>query len=181
MNQKLNLKLIGVSIIFLAILAVFFIPLPKENSSQKANATAIKGNLAPNFTLLNLSGKKVTLSSFKGKVVLLNFWATWCYPCSMEIPSMELLYKKFKKLNFQMLAVKVKDKPFGSKIVDEKDIKFPVLLDNSNKVSMLYGLTGVPESFIIDKKGYIVERIAGAFDWSQPKVINYLKKLIEKK
>jgi len=180
MNKKLSWIFLFIPV--LLILGLFFIPVKKEIlETQVANAVAVKGQLAPDFTLNNLKGQKIKLSSFKGKVVLLNFWATWCYPCSMEIPSMESLYKKLKKLDFHMLAVKIKDKPFGQKFVDEKKVKFPVLLDNNSSIALLYGLTGVPESYIIDKKGYITEKVVGAMDWDKPEIIDYLKKLIAEK
>lgn len=137
---------------------------------------------APNFTLPDLNGKKVSLSSHRGKVVLVNIWATWCPPCRQEMPSMQRLYQRFKGENFEILAVSIDSTgreavaPFMRKM----NLTFPALLDPSEIIKPLYGVTGVPESFIIDKEGILVEKIIGPIDWATPKVFLFFEDLIQR-
>ena len=171
MSKFINLKHFSTTLFIIA--GLLFTYAPSAGALEK-------GVMAPDFTLTNLSGKKVKLSSYRGKVVLVNFWATWCYPCSMEVPSMEALYKKMKKMKFEILGVKIKDKPFGKKFIDENSLGFPVLIDDTD-IALQYGITGVPETYIIDKKGRIAEKVVGSVNWDDEDVITYLKKLMSQK
>ncbi len=125
------------------------------------------GFLAPDFTFPDMDGKPVSLSDFKGKVVFLNIWATWCGPCRIEMPDMEKLYQKFKKKDFVILAVsidlqgKVVVKPF----IEELKLTFPILLSPDGSIQRTYMVNALPSSFIINKSGRIVARITGARDW----------------
>jgi thiol-disulfide isomerase/thioredoxin len=123
----------------------------------------------------------VSLSSYKGKVVIVNIWATWCPPCVAETPSLDKLYKMFKDEGLELLAVSV-DKN-GKKVVEpfikKKDLSFPVLLDPEGRVAGLYRTTGVPESFIVRKDGTLDNKIEGAINWTSPKVIEYFQKLLK--
>ncbi len=142
---------------------------------------AQNGPAAPNFTLQGLDGRMVSLSDFKGKVVLLNIWATWCGPCVSETPSIDKLHKMFEDEDFALLAVSIDEG--GKKAVEpfmkSKKLSFPVLLDPEGRVARLYGTTGVPESFIIRKDGTVDNKIEGAIDWTSPKVIEYFQSLIK--
>ena len=139
-----------------------------------------KGVPAPNFSLADLEGKKVSLTDFKGKVVLLNIWATWCAPCVAEMPSMEKLYQELKGEDFELLAISVDEsggeavKPF----IEKYKLSFRVLLDTKAEIKNLYQATGIPESFIIDRDGMIVEKIIGPRDWATSEAIRYFRKLI---
>ncbi len=141
-----------------------------------------KGTPAPNFSLPDLEGKNVSLSDFKGKMVLLNIWATWCRPCVEEMPSIEKLYNQFKEKDLIILAVSIDIK--GKKVVDPfmklHNLSFTTLLDTDGSLQNLYRTTGVPESFIIDKNGVIIEKVIGSFDWSSPKIFQYFKNQLEK-
>ncbi len=157
----------------------------KEKSPAKTAAVpaskAVEGGVAPDFTIKDLDGKDVTLSSLKGSVVLVNFWATWCPPCKEEIPSMIKLNKAMSGKAFRMLAISVDEGGKGD--VDKffkgnKDL--PVYLDPDTKTSQLYGTTGVPETFILDKQGIIQKKIVGGMDWSAPDVIAYMDELLKK-
>ena len=112
------------------------------------------GDVAPDFTLATLKGDSVRLSDYRGKVVFLNFWATWCPPCREEMPSMESLYRGLKGREFEMLAVSIdrKEEKAMRPFVTGFPLTFPVLLDPDKEIYGLYRLTGVPETFIIDKK-----------------------------
>ena len=167
------------------LLAVALMPAcSKEKSPAKSAvpaAKAVEGGVAPDFTIKDLDGKDVTLSSLKGSVVLVNFWATWCPPCKEEIPSMIKLNKAMSGKAFRMLAISVDEGGKGD--VDKffkgnKDL--PVYLDPDTKTSQLYGTTGVPETFILDKQGIIQKKIVGGMDWSAPDVIAYMDELLKK-
>jgi peroxiredoxin len=137
---------------------------------------------APDFNYPGLDGKMVSLSDYRGKVVFLNIWATWCPPCREEMPSMEKLYRELKGEAFEILAVSIDAQ--GAKVVapfmKEYRLSFPALLDSQGTVQQLYGTTGIPESFIIDKEGVIAEKIIGARNWATPEVIRFFRYLIQK-
>lgn len=149
---------------------------------KKKELPAVQGNPAPDFTLKDLAGREGKLSELRGKVVVLNFWATWCPPCREEIPSMMRLNQAMAGKPFQMVAVSIDE---GGQAAVEGYFKqsgtaLPALLDTDQKVSKRFGLTGVPETFIIDKKGVILKKVVGAMDWSDPMVIRYLNDLAMK-
>jgi len=138
---------------------------------------------APDFSLPGLDGKTVRLNDYKGKVVFLNIWATWCPPCREEMPSMERLYQELKGQDFEILAVSVDAS--GAKtvapFVKEHRLSFPVLLDPEGTMKPLYGTTGIPESFIINKEGGIEQVVIGPMDWATPDVVRFFRNLIEKR
>ena len=163
---------------------VIILSLKLNDSAFKfSNQVAIEDNLpAPDFTFPGLDGKKVSLSDYRGKVVLVNIWATWCPPCVDEMPSMEKLYNKFKGQNFEILAVSI-DEP-GLKAVApfmrKFNLTFPALIDSEGAINAVYGVTGVPESFIIDKQGILIKKIIGPVDWASPAVFRFFSEVIEK-
>jgi peroxiredoxin len=111
---------------------------------------------APAFTLNDLSGASRALSQYKGQVVMVNFWATWCGPCQQEMPLLDQMYKKFKPVGFTLIGVNVdKDAPPVKDLLARKPVSFPVLLDPTNAVSKAYHLDEMPSSVIIDKTGTI--------------------------
>jgi peroxiredoxin len=137
------------------------------------------GKAAPDFTLIDRKGKTWTLSELKGQVVLINFWATWCPPCREEMPSMQKLYSILPNDTFKMLAILNKDDPALADIVVEKlGLTIPVLDDQINGVGPKYGLTGLPETFIVDKQGVVREKFFGAVQWDSPEMIQKLKNYI---
>jgi peroxiredoxin len=142
---------------------------------------ARSGYEAADFTLPDLGGTAVRLSEFRGKVVFLNLWATWCPPCRMEMPSMEALYRHFKRRDFVMLAI-AEDEGGAAAVapfVREVGITFPVLLDPEATVAPRYGATGYPETFIIDRNGQVVNHVIGPAEWNSPEMIGYFDKLLE--
>ncbi len=125
---------------------------------------------ATDFTLPDINGKKVSLSEFKGKVVILNFWATWCGPCRAEMPSMNNLYLELKDKGLVVIAVSVdaSEKPVRS-FVKELKLLFPVLMDKNKAVSFdEYGVLGLPTTFLIGKNGIIIEKFLGEREWDAP-------------
>ncbi len=140
----------------------------------------VKGNPAPDFTLVDIEGRTWTLSELKGQVVFLNFWATWCPPCISEMPSMQNLYNTLPQDQFKMLAVLYSDEAGNAKDFAEKlDITLPILVDEGNRVGMEYGLTGVPETFILDKQGIIRETMKGPAEWDSAESIHMLRGYID--
>jgi peroxiredoxin len=171
--------------IFVAVTVLVIILSLKLNDSsfEFSNQVAIEGDiLAPDFTFPGLDGKMIRLSDYKGKVVLVNIWATWCPPCVDEMPSMEKLYQKFKGENFEILAVSI-DEP-GLKAVapfmKKSGLTFPALIDSEGVIKTVYGITGIPESFIIDKQGILIKKIVGPVDWAATNVFRFFSDLIQK-
>ncbi len=128
------------------------------------------GKVAPDFALTDLNEKPTRLSDFRGKVVFLNFWATWCAPCREEMPSMEVLHKNFEKDGLVILAVSI-DRVTTTKdippFVKGMNLTFPVLIDSWGKTDKPYKRMGVPETFIIDQEGVIREIVIGPRDWTR--------------
>ena len=114
------------------------------------------GAPAPQFDLAAQGGKDVSLAQFKGQVVMINFWASWCGPCRQEMPLLEGIYKKYNKLGFTMLGVNVE--PDSNAAIDwlkQTPVSFPILFDKDSKVSKLYDVTGMPSTVIIDRAGKV--------------------------
>lgn len=147
----------------------------------KAAAVPQIGASAPNVTLKTLQGKTVHLADYRGKVVLLNFWATWCPPCRAEMPSMERLNRIFPASDFAMLAVNVE--PDGNRTVPAflqiQSHSFPVFLDTSAEAQNTYQVYRFPETFIISREGVILNHVIGARDWDDAKIVEYLRFLLE--
>jgi peroxiredoxin len=136
---------------------------------------------APDFRLEDLKGKKIGLKDFKGKVVFLNFWATWCNPCKEEIPSIERLHQKFREKDFIFLTISVDfegRKPV-KEFIDKENYTFIVLLDPKYEILDLYKVQRIPTTFVIDKTGKIMGRATGPRDWNSPETILLLNSLIE--
>lgn len=122
----------------------------------EALATPEKGKKAPNFTLRSNQGKVVRLSDLRGQVVLVNFWATWCGPCRQEMPLLDELNDKYRKVGFKVVAVNI-DQDRKQAAAMGRSIKFrsPILFDDDQKVSRLYDLKGMPSTFIVDRDGVV--------------------------
>lgn len=139
------------------------------------------GQLAPNFALPALNETKTSLSAMRGKVVLLNFWATWCSSCRSEMPSLESLYRDFSAYpDFAVLTVSIDQsgKPAVTQFMASNGYNFPVLLDISNATSSAYRVSGIPSTFVIGRDGEIIWNCVGALDWSNPDMRDALKKLL---
>jgi peroxiredoxin len=120
----------------------------------------------PDFNLTTPEGKKISLKDFRGKIVLLNFWASWCVPCREEMPAMEKLYLEYKDKDFGILAVAVKDrKQDAVDFVKELKITYPIALDPEAQVGSLYGAWGLPATYLIGPKGEGLARGWGPAEW----------------
>jgi peroxiredoxin len=122
---------------------------------------------APDFTLMTLEGRPARLRELRGKLVLLNFWATWCAPCLHEMPSMERLYQTFKPTDFVLLAVSMdhQGEEVARPYVANLKLTFPVLLDKTSGVGRQYSVRGLPTTYLIDPDGRLIGAVIGARDW----------------
>jgi len=137
---------------------------------------------APDFTLEDMDGKKFSLKDYRGKVVLLNFWATWCPPCRREIPSMERIYEHFKDKDFVVLALNQMediDPVFIYLGGLEVSPTFPVLFDKDSSVSRAYEVLGLPTTYLIDKNGTIRFRAIGGREFDHPDVEKLILQLMQ--
>ena len=136
------------------------------------------GDRAPNFTLSEFPSGDVSLRDFRGKVILLNFWATWCPPCVVETPSLEALASKMKDRGVVILGVSVDQDPAALKtFVERNHLTYPVARDPSRNIPARYGTYKFPETYIIDRTGHVAEKIIGATDWTDPRMIDYVEDL----
>ena len=151
----------------------------KKSFDEKKSAV---GYLAPDFSLRNLKGNYESLDSFRGQVVVLNFWATWCAPCRVEMPSFEKLYRRYRSEGVAVLAVTL-DKNAGPKIksfVDEYELSFPILLDEKGEVERLYPSMTIPFTYVIDSEGRVVARVDGAKNWESNETFEAIEYLLKK-
>jgi len=148
---------------------------------KEAGIQAASEGIDPiNFTLPLPDGTKIALSQLKGKVVFLNFWATWCGPCRSEMPSMEAVYQKLKNKGFEILAVNLGDsKNEVSAFMNEYKLSFPVLLDEKSMTGSYYNIQAIPTTYIINKQGLIVARLIGSANWNTPKIISALELVLQ--
>ena len=135
---------------------------------------------AADFVLPDPAGKNIKLSACKGKVILLNFWASWCPPCRAEMPSLQKLYALLKDKKFVLLAVaEDQDQKQAVSFVGSNQYSFMILLDPQGRAARLYGVTAFPTTYLIDKKGGIRRRVVGATDWTDEQIVKELKKLAD--
>jgi peroxiredoxin len=142
------------------------------------NASAITEKMkAPEFSLKDLRGKSVSLASLKGKVIILNFWATWCPSCIAEMPSLNKLYNEMKSRGLEVIAVSSdRSADDVNEYMNKKGFGFQILIDESRSAARLYKVFSLPMTFLIDRNGFIVDKFFGAYDWEDTDI----KKKIEK-
>lgn len=149
-------KILQYVIIFILIAGVGYTVLQSMSSSQEQ---AVLGEKAPSFSLQGLDGEQIRLSDYKGKGVLLNFWATWCTPCVNELP---LLNEAYKLTGVDMIAINVGEQQDKiEKFVERYDLVFPIALDTDMAIKQKYAVVGQPVSFLIDAEGKLIARHEG--------------------
>lgn len=140
------------------------------------------GGVAPDFSLRALDGSEHSLSELRGHIVFVNFWATWCAPCREEAPSLDRLYRRFDGEDFEVLAVSIDAEGALASVTAfevEYSLSFPVLLDPDMRSYVAYKASGVPETFLIDADGRLIERFVGPRDWDQPRYANAVRRLLD--
>ena len=147
---------------------------PVDNTAPRV------GQPLADFTLPDLRGQSVQLAALRGKVVFVNVWATWCQPCVEEMPTIQQLYERLHGRGLEVLAVSLD--ALGAQVVgpfmQNYRLTFPTLLDTKNLVQRLYHTTGVPESFIVDKRGMLVDKVVGPRDWVHPQMLAHFERLL---
>jgi peroxiredoxin len=135
------------------------------------------------FTLPNLQGENISLSKQQDKVLLLNFWATWCYPCRFEMPSINAVFKRYQSKSFVVLAIA--SDTLGQEVVSpfarQNDLSFPILLDPQDVVGRRLQLPGIPATYVLDKQGRVAIAAFGAKDWNSPSMHRLFDALLAEK
>ena len=156
--------------------AVFFLLVPLSSAFAEQQEEV----WAPDLSLNALDGREVSLQQYRGKYVLLNFWATWCGPCKMEMPSLERLHQRFKSKNLEVVAVS--NDMFGARVVvpyiKANRLSFTILLDQKMRASSDYGVVSLPTTYLIDPQGRIIGALYGAENWDEPSTLKYFEELL---
>jgi peroxiredoxin len=135
---------------------------------------------APEFALQTLEGRPLESSSLRGKVVVLNFWATWCGPCKEEMPALQRLKQHFKTEEFELLAITTDPQREAIKgFVQSLGLAFPVLLDEAKDVSATFGVRGLPTTVLIGKDGRVLARAVGPRAWDSPESVALIRRMVE--
>lgn len=135
---------------------------------------------APDFSLRDTDNKLRKFSDYRGHVVAVNFWATWCPPCRKELPSMQMTYNALKKTGFRIIGVNVGEKwDTVASFLNNFSLTYPIVLDTDSSAMEKWNITGLPTTFIVDKQGRIIYRITGGRDWNDPAFRNKLKMIIK--
>jgi len=170
-------------IIVIAVLAVVgALFLFGQNGGQRVRIVQ-EGDRAPEFQLPSLDGRTVNLSSYRGKVVMVHFWATWCPPCVEEIPTLERLYRAYFGKDIEILAVSVDEGGAGAvgQFMQKNRLALPVLLNTDQSVARAYGTFKFPETYLVDREGIVRRKIIGAADWMSPAAQLVIQAMLEKK
>lgn len=137
---------------------------------------------APDFTLSDLKGNIHSLADYRGKVVLVSFWATWCAPCRKEMPSMQRAWEKVQDQDVMLLALNWKDsEDFIDQFLESfpQTLEFPILMDKDGSVASEYGVKGLPANFIVDPQGRMVYQAIGEREWDHPELLEQILALKE--
>ena len=180
---RLKDGLLGLLIIVALTLLILRVQRPSpENPQPESNQfKPQEGYLAPRFSLRNLKGNLEGLDDHSGKVIFVNFWATWCVPCVKEMPSFENLYRRYRSQGLTLLAVSL-DKGDSSKVQDFADkhkLSFQILLDTEGVAEKLYPSFSIPFTYVIDKQGRVVARVDGAKDWESSETFEAVEHLLK--
>ncbi|MBI4842717.1 MAG: TlpA family protein disulfide reductase [Nitrospirae bacterium] len=163
--------------ILLAVMIVAAAALYMSPENKKFEEIAAVGSPAPHFELRDSNGKAWNLSELKGKAVLISFWATWCVTCKAEMPYKAQLSETLKGSPIVMFGILYRDDPANLPSYYSKNrVTFTTLIDEGNSLAKLYGITGVPESFLIDKEGILRERFVGPKEWGDEETMKAIQK-----
>jgi len=169
--------------LFFALTALLYSSFVVSFSVAQAAEQAKINAPAPDFALPDLEGKEISLSSLKGKVLILTFWSIYCQPCRQEMPMMDSLYQKYRSEGLDVVGVNIDRDPLASvqNFVKENRLTFPILLDRERSAMRAYRGHFLPSTFLIDRSGIIVDKVVGIRDWSTPEHRGAIEKLLKKK
>ena len=162
-------------------LIALFVILLSVRCTPKEGKIIGDGDRAPGFSLQTLDGKTVSLADFRGKVVMVHFWATWCPPCVEEMPTLEQLARSIRAKDFQILAVSVDEGGAAAvaAFMQKHGLSVPVLLDPTRSIATLYGTFKFPETYVIDRQGVVRDKAIGPRDWTVPSKASVIRELLE--
>ena len=169
---------------FVLVFALMLLQVARADSTPQTMTAVPDKPAAPDFALKDADRKLHRLSEQRGKVVLVNFWATWCPPCRREMPSMQRAWEKLQGGNFEMYAVNVgedEDTIFGFTFSTGVELTFPILLDRDALVIKVWPVVALPTSFVIDPQGRIVYRAVGGREWDDPQLLRQIRKHMDNK
>ncbi|MDP8255513.1 MAG: TlpA disulfide reductase family protein [Candidatus Alcyoniella australis] len=196
-ETKINLVLVGLFVLIAAGLYTIIFRLGGDSASGRgagsviaelnaqrrvsSNPKPIPGHLAPDFTVQTMEGGRFALFEQRGKVVLLNFFATWCAPCRMEVPQLDALNARFADANFVMLAISSESGLRRVLPQFSSQFRSPPLFaqDANNQITGSYRISGFPETYLIDKQGNIARRFIGPYDWNGPEFVALVQRLLD--
>lgn len=197
MKKKIWILILLPFVITLIILRIISFDNPKSNLSGGKNAYGLEidrlfrdvgvlkvPHMAPpvDFSLLDLNGNKVSLSDFKGKIVFLNFWTTWCPGCRIEMPAMEKLHKKLKDKDFAMVSINIQEPAsVVTKFFKDYQLTFTALLDSEGKLSNSFGIRAIPTTFFLNKDGGMIGKALGPREWDNKESIALFERLMKEK
>lgn len=147
-------------IVVILAVGIYLFPSIKNRIAFAGNKPALN-EVAPQFTLKDLSGKSVQLSDYKGKVVLVNFWASWCPPCKMEIPGFQKIYTAYKDRGFTIIGIATDD--VSRSFIKEMGMTYPVVMADDKVIKDYGNISGIPTSFLIGRDGRIIKKIMGMY------------------
>ena len=140
---------------------------------------AVEGKKAPGFSIQTDSGRTITPANFGGKLLLLNFWATWCSPCVDEVPSLDALQRRFADKGLVVLGVSVDENPgLYRDFLAKNRVSFLTVRQPSKELSQDYGTFKYPETYLIDQQGVVIRKVIGKEDWNNDRVISYVQSLL---
>lgn len=162
-------------IIVIAIVAAVFTIKPLQSPK-----TAQVGSMTHDFELIDSNRNRISLSSMKGSVVFINFWATWCASCIEEMPAIERMYRNLSgNSSFKVVSILYKDDLNRAlNFMQQNGFTFPVYLNTDESAARIFGITGIPETFIIDKRGMLRDKVIGPADWDSPRALEIIQTLI---
>ncbi len=177
-RSRKELVLTIVLIAAVVLVAAFLIL--NQRQGQK-NKLIKEGDRAPAFELTSVDHRQINLPDYRGRVVLVHFWATWCPPCVEEMPNLERLYRMLSGRDFEILAVSVDEggEDAVRSFLKKSPASFPVLLNPGGSVAGQYGTFKFPETYVVDRQGVVRYKVIGAMDWTKPETITALRRLVE--
>ncbi|NCO84549.1 MAG: thioredoxin [Nitrospirae bacterium CG_4_10_14_3_um_filter_44_29] len=174
-----NKSIILIALLLIGIFLIAYGLISRRGMKEKS---VFVGLYIPEFELENAAdGKRILSSDLKGKVLFINFWASWCSPCREEMPSIAKLSKHFSSnQDFIILPILFRDSPQDAvNYLKESRFNLPVLIDREGKAARVYGLRGIPETFIVDKKGVLRKKVIGPYEWDSPDVLALISSLLK--